>query len=141
MQRFQHAADGTISLRSDEAQWEKLNETLDAVPYLFKANAVWRISVSQNHGALVRNLTRDWQVSTVAAVQSGGTYGIGYSYQSNGGSVNLTGSPDYGARVTLLSGLGSGCSGNQYAQFNGLAITQPTFGSLGMEPGRNSMRG
>jgi hypothetical protein len=140
-QRFQHAADGTITLRSDEAQWEKLNETLDAVPHLFKANAVWSISGIQNHGALVRNLTRDWQLSSVATVQSGGTYSLGYSYQSNGGNVNLTGSPDYGARLALLPGLGGGCSDNQYAQFNGSAITPPTYGSLGMESGRNYMRG
>ena len=60
---------------------------------------------------------------------------------NNGGNVNLTGSPDWGARVDLLDGLGSGCSDNQYAQFNGSAITPPTFGSVGMESGRNYMRG
>jgi hypothetical protein len=140
-QRFQHAADGTISLRSDEAQWEKLNETLDAVPHLFKANAIWNSPGIRNHGGLLLNLTRDWQVSSVATVQSGGTYSLGYSYVSNGGSVNLTGSPDYGPRLTLLNGLGSGCSGDQYAQFNGSAVTPPTYGSLGMESGRNYMRG
>ncbi|MCU1238651.1 MAG: hypothetical protein JWP63_6618, partial [Candidatus Solibacter sp.] len=140
-QRFQHAADGTITLRSDEAQWEKLNETLDAVPHLFKANAIWNIPGIHNHGALLLNLTRDWQISTVATVASGSTYGIGFSYQSNGGNVNLTGSPDWGARVALLDGLGSGCSSSQYAQFNGAAIRPPTFGSVGMESGRNYMRG
>ena len=55
--------------------------------------------------------------------------------------MNLTGSPDWGARVALLDGLGSGCSGDQYAQFNALAIRPPTFGSVGMESGRNYMRG
>ena len=65
-QRFQHAADGTISLRSDEAAWEKLNETLDAVPHLFKANAIWNSPGIKNHGGLLLNLTRDWQVSAVA---------------------------------------------------------------------------
>ena len=39
--RLQHAADGTISVRSDQAQYEKLNETLDVRPHLFKANVVW----------------------------------------------------------------------------------------------------
>jgi hypothetical protein len=43
--------------------------------------------------------------------------------------------------VTLLDGLGSGCSGDQYAQFNYKAITPPTFGSVGLESGRNYMRG
>lgn len=140
-QRFQHGADGTISLRSDEAAWEKLNETLDAVPHLFKANAVWNTPDIQGHGFLLRNLIRDWQVSSVATVASGGTYGLGASYQTNGGNVNLTGSPDWGGRVTLLDNLGSGCSDNQFAQFNYAAIKPPTFGSVGMESGRNYMRG
>jgi hypothetical protein len=140
-QRFQHAADGTISLRSDEAQWEKLNENLDRVPHLFKANVIWNSPGVKNHGAVLLNLTRDWQLSTVATVASGGTYGLGYSYQNNGSNVNLTGSPDWGARVYLLDGLGSGCSDSQYAQFNGSAIRPPTFGSVGMESGRNYMRG
>ena len=41
----------------------------------------------------------------------------------------------------LLDGLGSGCSDNQFAQFNPNAIKPPTFGSVGMESGRNYMRG
>jgi hypothetical protein len=141
--RYQHAADGTISLRADNAQWEKLNETLDRVPHLFKANGIWNSPGIQSKGAVLRHLTRDWQISAVASVSSGSAYGLGFSYQNNGGSVNLTGSPDYGARVTLLDGLGSGCGGldNQYAQFNYKAITPPTFGSVGMESGRNYMRG
>ena len=111
------------------------------MPHLFKANGIWNSPGIQSHGAVLRNLTRDWQISAVATVASGGTYGIGYSYQSNGGNVNLTGSPDWGARVALLDGLGSGCSSSQYAQFNGSAIRPPTFGSVGMESGRNYMRG
>src|SRR6185369_4442115 len=71
-QRFQHAADGTISLRSDKAQWEKLNETLDAVPHLFKANAIWNSPGMQGHNAVVRHLLRDWQISTVGTYASGG---------------------------------------------------------------------
>ncbi len=36
VKRLQHAADGTIAFRSDEAQWEALNENLDARPHLIK---------------------------------------------------------------------------------------------------------
>jgi hypothetical protein len=140
-QRFQHAADGTISLRSDEAAWEKLNETLDRVPHLFKANVIWNSPGMQGHNAVVRHLLRDWQLSSVGTYASGGTYGLGYSYQNNGSNVNITGSPDWGGRVILLDGLGSGCSDNQYSQFNPNAIKPPTFGSVGMESGRNYMRG
>ena len=113
------------------------------VPHLFKANGIWNSPGIQSKGAVLRHLTRDWQVSAVATVVSGGAYGLGYSYQNNGGNVNLTGSADCGARVTLLDGLGSGCTGldNQYAQFNYQAIRPPTYGSNGMESGRNYMRG
>jgi hypothetical protein len=140
-QRFQHAPDGTISLRSDEAAWEKLNETLDRVPHLFKANLIWNSPGMQGQNALVRHLLRDWQISSVGTYASGGTYGLGYSYVNNGSNVNITGSPDWGGRVTLLDGLGSGCSDNQYSQFNPNAIKPPTYGSVGMESGRNYMRG
>ncbi len=43
VKRLQHAADGTIAFRSDEAQWEALNESLDARPHLIKANGIWSI--------------------------------------------------------------------------------------------------
>ncbi len=38
--RLQHAADGTISVRPDEAQWEDLMKNLDSRPHIIKANAV-----------------------------------------------------------------------------------------------------
>jgi len=61
---------------------------------LFKANAVWNSPGINNHGGFIRNLTRDWQLSGVGTVASGGTYGLGYSYVSNGANQNITGSPD-----------------------------------------------
>jgi hypothetical protein len=142
-QRFQHAPDGTISLRSDQAAYEKLMEKLDVTPHLFKANVIWNSPGIQSKGAVVRELTRDWQISAVASVQSGGAYALGYSYQSNGASVNITGSPDWGGRMVILDAakLGSGCSDNQYAQFDVTAARGPDYGSVGMESGRNYLRG
>jgi hypothetical protein len=141
--RFQHSADGKISLRSDEAAYEKLMETLDPIPHLFKANAIWNSPGIQSKGAVVRELTRDWQIAAVATVQSGLAYTLGYSYQANGGNVNITGSPDWGGRVVILDpgALGGGCSDNQYAQFNASVVRGPSYGSVGMESGRNYMRG
>jgi hypothetical protein len=55
--------------------------------------------------------------------------------------VNLTGSPDYGARIVYTGDPGRGCTDNQYAQFNPAAVTGPTYGSLGLESGRNRLRG
>jgi hypothetical protein len=140
-QRFQHAADGTITLRADQAAYEKLMEKLDVRPHLFKANGVWDSPGVLSKGSFLKYLTKDWQLSAVATVVSGPAYDLGYSFQNGAGNVNITGSPDWGGRVTLLDGLGSGCSDNQYAQFNFAAMRPPTFGSVGMESGRNTMRG
>jgi hypothetical protein len=37
-------------------------------------------------------------------------------YQNNGANVNLTGSPDYAARVVINGATGSGCSGDRFHQ-------------------------
>ncbi|MCC7174579.1 MAG: carboxypeptidase regulatory-like domain-containing protein [Bryobacterales bacterium] len=141
--RLQHAADGTISLRSDQAAYEKLMENLDVIPHLFKANGIWSSPGIQGKGAVVRELTRDWQISAVATVQSGAAYTLGYSYQNDGANVNITGSPDWAGRVVLLdlAKLGGGCSDNQYAQFDATTVRGPGYGSVGMESGRNYLRG
>jgi hypothetical protein len=55
--------------------------------------------------------------------------------------VNLTGSPDYAAKIVFIGDPGSGCSDNQYAQFNTKAVTGPTYGSVGLESGRNIFGG
>jgi len=141
-QRFQHAADGSISLRSDEAQFEELNKTLDARPHMISANAVWSIPVTpESMGRVLRALTSDWRVAGVLTAGSGAAYTLGYSYQNQGANVNITGSPDWNGRVILADGLGSGCSDNQYAQFNALAVRGPGYGSVQMESGRNYLRG
>jgi len=141
--RLQHAADGTISVRADQAQYEKLMETLDVRPHLLKANGIWNSPGIAGKGAVLRELTRDWQISAVATAGSAGAYDLGYSYQNDGASVNITGSPDWGGRVIILdpAALGSGCSDNQYAQFSASAMRAPGYGSVGMESGRNYMRG
>ena len=55
--------------------------------------------------------------------------------------MNLTGSPDYAARIVYLGDPGSGCSGDQYRQFNTAAVTGPQYGSVGLESGRNLLGG
>ena len=39
--RLQHNADGSFSLRADQAEYEELNKNLDRRPHYLKANAVW----------------------------------------------------------------------------------------------------
>ena len=143
--RLQHAADGTFSLRADQAAYEQMNKYLDRRPHYLKANAVWDLpNVEANGSGFVRamgHVINDWQVAGVLTAGSGTTYDLSYTYQNNGANVNLTGSPDYGARVVYIGDPGSGCTDNQFAQFNTAAVTGPTYGSLGMESSRNILRG
>jgi hypothetical protein len=140
--RFQHAPDGTISLRADQAQYEKLMENLDRRPHILKANAVWDLPKSPDRlGPVIGAILNDWQLSSVLSAGSGPAYDLNYSYNRNGSSKNLTGSPDYNARIIYVGDPGSGCSDNQYGQFNTAAVTGPTYGSVGLESGRNLLRG
>ena len=143
--RFQHAADGTISLRADQAQYEKLNENLALQRHVIKGYAVWELpkapSALGRAGEIVLN---DWQISGVLTAgsannqtnQTNGRYDLNYTYQNNGASVNLTGSPDYAAKIVYVGDPGSGCSSNQFKQFNAAAVTGPTYGSVGLESSR-----
>ena len=86
-------------------------------------------------------VTNDWQLSGIYTGQSGDRYSLGYGYQGGIGNVNITGSPNYGGRVVLNGDLGSGCSGNQYAQFNTAVVGGPVPGSVGLESGQNYLTG
>jgi hypothetical protein len=139
--RYTQTAPGVLVLRSDEAAYEALNNTLDRRPNYFKMNATWSVPGITSKGAFVHVVTGDWQVSGVLTATSGTVYDLSYSYQTNGSNVNITGSPDFGGKVLLGSGVGGGCSTNQFSQFNGTAVTGPTYGSIAMESGRSTMRG
>ena len=139
--RLIHNTDGTISVRSDQAQYEALNNTLDRRPHFLKVNSTWEPTGFKTMGGFVHQLTKDWQLSGILTAASGTAYSLGYGYNASGNSVNLTGSPDYGGRVVLGSGLGSGCSDDPFNQFKASAVTGPAYGSVGLESGRNYLRG
>lgn len=144
VRRLQHNADGSISIRADQAEYEELNENLgpDFRPHYLKANAVWSLPrVPSSFGRVVGAVLNDWQIASVLTAGSGTAYDLNFQYNANGGNVNLTGSPDYGARIVYVGDPGSGCSDSQYAQFNVASVTGPTYGSLGLESGRNLLRG
>jgi hypothetical protein len=141
VKRLQHSPDGTFSIRADQAEYEELNKNLDMRPHFFKANAIWATPrAPEALGKVVGWVLNDWQVAGVLTAGSGQAYDLTYNYQNNGGNVNLTGSPDYGARILFTGDPGSGCSNDQYVQFNTAAVTGPKYGSLGLESGRNVMR-
>ena len=83
----------------------------------------------------------DWQLSGIWTGITGSPYTVGFSYQNGGGNVNLTGSPDYGARVRLVGDPGEGCSSNPYQQFNTSAFHGPLYNSVGLESGTDYLKG
>jgi hypothetical protein len=138
--RLEHAADGSIQVRADQEQYEKLNEDLGGRAHYFKGNAIWALPrVPQSFGQVAGWILNDWQLASVVTLASGEPYDLGFSYQ-NIGNVNLTGSPDYGARIVYTGDPGDGCSGDRYRMFNVAAVTGPGYGSVGLESGRNILR-
>jgi hypothetical protein len=82
-------------------------------------------------------ILNDWQVSGVWTGATGTPYDVTFSYQNGGSNVNLTGSPDHGARIRIVGDAGGGCSGNQYAQFTAASFQGPLIGSTGLESPNN----
>jgi hypothetical protein len=143
-ERLQHAPDGTVSIRSDQGAYEDLLSQLNLQRHLMKANFVWdlpKLPPSNGTAKAIGYVINDWQLSGLFTAGSGNRYDLNYSYNSNGGSVNLTGSPDYGARIVFSGDPGKGCTSNQYSQFNVNAVTGPSYNSVGLESGRNVMIG
>ena len=143
--RLQHNADGSISVRDDQAAYNELLKDQNTRTHIIRTNFVWDLpDLHAGSGAAARvsqAVINDWQLSGILLSQSGQKYDIGYAYQSGGGNVNLTGSPNYGARVLIVGDPGSGCSGDPYRQFNTAAFAGPVSPSVGMESGRNYMTG
>ncbi len=141
--RLQHAPDGTYSIRSDQGEADKLlGRTVDR-RQLLKGYFVWDLPDLQGAGAGSRALgwvVNDWQLSGIWTGMTGNPYTIGYSYQSGGSSVNLTGSQDYGARIRIVGDPGNGCSSDPLRQFNTAAFQGPLPGSVGLESGNDYLR-
>ena len=89
----------------------------------------------------LKGLTNDWRLSGVWTASTGGAYTVGVSYQGGGGSQNITGSPNYGGRVRILSNPGSGCVSVVYRQFETADSAGPLMGSVGLESGSDYLRG
>ena len=141
--RLQHSADGSFSIREDQAVFNDLMKNQGLQRHIVKANFIWDLPDWQTTGSrrVAAAIVNDWQLSGIFTGGSGARYDITYLYQNNGANVNLTGSPDYAARVVIAGDSGSGCSGDRFRQFNTVAFSGPMPGSLGLESGRNYMVG
>jgi len=141
--RLQHNPDGTVTYRADQAEADRLLQT-PPTRHTLKGNFVWDMPDLHASGAaltVLGHVINDWQLSGVWTASTANPYTIGYNYQSGGGNVNLTGSPDYGARIRILGDPGAGCSSDIYRQFNTASFGGPLVGSVGLESGADYLRG
>ena len=140
--RLDHVG-GAYRVRDDQAEAEALFADVGVLRHVLVANAVWTppaIPETNRVTRLLRRLQGDLQVSGILRADSGLPYDITYSYRTGGGAA-LTGSPDYAARIIVDGNGGSGCSDNQYRQFDTSRFHGPQPGSVGLESGRGVMHG
>ena len=140
--RRQHNADGTVTVRADQAKADELLGNQWPEKNLLRLNFTWKLPTlsAGNGGAkrIIASVVNDWNLSGIW--NYGGTslqYSVAASYQSGGSNVLLTGSPDFAPRVTVLPNvdLGGGCSDDVLHQFNTSAFRGPSAGSVGLESG------
>jgi hypothetical protein len=142
--RFDHRSDGQFVRRADEAEAQELLGDQGPQTHVMKASAVWDLpDLRRTHPALkvIGLVVNDWQLSGIWTGLTGAPYTVSASYQSGGGNVNLTGSPDFAPRIRIVGDPGKGCSSDPYRQFNAAAFQGPTVGSVGLESGNTYLKG
>ena len=142
--RLQHNSDGTITIRSDQARAQELFGDNSPSPHVMRANFTWDLpdlKRSSGVGRWIAYVVNDWSLSGIWNGVSGSPYAPTFTYTAGGGNVNLTGSPDYAARLYVTGDPGSGCSSDPLKQFNIAAFKGPAAGSDGLESATNYLRG
>jgi hypothetical protein len=142
--RLQHHPDGSYSVREDQAEFERLMRNTGNRPHIIRGNFVWDLPDLKGDTPMAKAvgvIANDWQLSGVYSGSSGTPFDATYAYNSGGNSVNLTGSPSYGARIRVIGDPGSGCSDDPYRLFNTAAFAGPGYNSTGLESGANLMQG
>jgi hypothetical protein len=142
--RLQHAADGTYTVRSDQAQADELIGHYVPIVHVMKGNFVWDMPDLKGGGKTTKAIgyiVNDWQLSGVWTGNTGPAYTVGVSYANGSGNQNITGSPSYGGRVKLVGDTGSGCSSDPLRQLNYAGFAPPDVNSVGLESGSDYVRG
>ncbi|HTL02309.1 MAG TPA: carboxypeptidase-like regulatory domain-containing protein, partial [Vicinamibacterales bacterium] len=141
--RYQHDANGNVTIRSDQQEAEKLLGSSLTPLHTMRANAIWQLpTLTGSAGArkLVGAIVNDWQVSGIWSGVTGTPYSLGFSYPGIT-SLNLTGSPDFPARVRVVGNASGGCSSDIYRQFDVTAFQGPLSGSTGLESSNDYLSG
>jgi hypothetical protein len=141
--RLQHNADGTVTTRADQDEADALLGNNRPQTHIMRGNFVWNLPQLHSDNKVLRAIgyiVNDWSLSGIWQGSTGAAYTVGYAYQSGGGNVNLTGSPDFGGRVRVVGDAGSGCSSDPLQQFDTTAFQGPLVGSVGLESGNDYAR-
>ena len=143
--RLQHNDNGTITVRADQARAQELFGDLGPAAHVMRGNFVWDLPDlrrSSGIGRVIGLVVNDWALAGIWTGQSGAPYSVGFTYTGlQNANVNLTGSPDYAARVILTGDPGKGCSGDPLRQFTTSAFMGPAVGSDGLESSSTYLRG
>jgi Carboxypeptidase regulatory-like domain len=142
--RLQHNADGTVAIRADQKEADELLGNNRPQTHIMRATFIWQLPKVPGDGGVMRALgylLNDWSLSGIWFGASGSAYTVTPQYTSNGANVNLTGSPDYGARVRVVGDPGAGCSSDPLRQFDTSAFAGPLPGSVGLESGNDYLKG
>jgi hypothetical protein len=142
--RLQHNDDGTITVRDDQARANELLGNNYPQKHIMRAQFVWQLPQLKSESPTLRAIglvVNDWSLSGIWQGASGTDYTIGFTYAGGNQNVNLTGSPDYAARIKVIGDPGSGCSSNPLRQFNTDAFEGPSANSVGLESGGGYLKG
>ena len=139
--QFVHTSSGAIQFNPNQGSLDNLISNVGFRRNVMKGFLVWEIPKLQRLPKVAGAVVNGWQVSTVYTGGNGLPYDVTYAYAVNGANVNLTGSPNYQARIKAVGNPGSGCSSNPYAEFNAAAFQGPTYGSIGNESGSSLLSG
>jgi len=142
--RLQHNADGSHAFRADQQQADDLLGINRPSTHIMRANVVWDLPDLRRRQTALRALglvVNDWQLSGLWFGSTGAGYTVGFGYQNGGSSQNLTGSPDYPARIRVTGDPGSGCSADVHRQFIVAGFQGPPVGSIGLDSGTGYVRG
>jgi hypothetical protein len=141
--RLQHNADGSVTVRGDQAKAEELLGNNNPQAHIMRANFIWQLpKLTASAGALqvLGQVVNDWSVSGIWTGATPSAYTVNSTYQGFN-NVNLTGSPDFAPRVRVVGDPGSGCSSDPYRQFKAAAFQGPLVGSEGLESGNGYLKG
>ena len=115
--------------RADQDTAQEMFGDTPTPTHQMRANFVWDFPdyhADSGVGHVIGGVINGWQVSGVLTASTGTPYSLSYTYNTAGALVNLTGTPNtvYQPRVILMQpdNVGSGCSSNQYSQFDNRVI-------------------